>query len=115
MRSRQAFTCVEIKACSAFLKIFPHFPRTAVLQIPTRALNEGCEHTSASRSFINVGLPIGDQDLRPLVSVLQSSFIFPSIARCHVLYRLFIMAVHSFSRRRLPDQRCASALAKSDS
>jgi hypothetical protein len=48
-------------------------------------------------------LPIGDQHLRLLVSVLQSSFILSSIARCHVLYRLCIMAVYSFSRRHLPD------------
>ena len=62
------------------------------------------EHTfPVIRSFINVGLPIGDQHLRPLVSVLQSSFILSSIARCHVLYRLCIMAVYYFSRRRLPD------------
>ena len=66
--------------------------------------NEDWEHTfPVIRSFINVGLPIGDQHLRPLVSVLQSSFIFSSIARRHVLYRLFIMAVYYFSRRRLPD------------
>ena len=37
------------------------------------------------------------------VIMLQSSFIFSSIARRHVLYRLFIMAVYYFSRRRLPD------------
>jgi hypothetical protein len=75
-----------------------------VLQIPTRVPNEDWEHTfPVIRSFINVGLPIGDQHLRPLVSVLQSSFIFSSIARCHVVYRLFIMAVYYFSRRRLPD------------
>ena len=67
-------------------------------------LNEDWEHTfPVIRSFVNVGLPSGDQHLRPLVSALQSSFIFSSIACCHVLYGLFIMAFYHFSRRRLPD------------
>src|SRR6516165_9458523 len=35
--------------------------------------------------------------------MLQARSSFRSTTRCHVLYRLFIMAVYCFSRRRLPD------------
>ena len=35
--------------------------------------------------------------------MLQARSSFLSTTGCHVLYRLFIMAVYCFSRRRLPD------------
>src|SRR6516164_11724004 len=35
--------------------------------------------------------------------LLQARSSFRSTTRCHVLYRLLIMAVYCFSRRRLPD------------